>query len=148
MKKRFEKTLQELTRVARGVSFSGHEDNERDQSLGSEIERAPDVSSTSSFPPTRAARVSRSRGTFLVERGKAEPKKNRSAKASLAAFTLAVGGILLTLFASSPFIVSGVALARNPGPAIVAEFDSTTVVLPGFTAEVDEYFNILINPED
>ena len=37
---------------------------------------------------------------------------------------------------------------RFPGPAIVAEFDSTTVVLPGFTAEVDEYFNILINPED
>ena len=37
---------------------------------------------------------------------------------------------------------------RFPGPAIVAEFDSTTVVLPGFKAEVDEYFNILINPED
>jgi len=29
----------------------------------------------------------------------------------------------------------------------VTEFDSTTVVLPGYVAEVDEHFNILINPE-
>ncbi len=35
---------------------------------------------------------------------------------------------------------------RFAGPAIVTEFDSTTVVLPGFTAEVDRHFNILINP--
>ena len=34
------------------------------------------------------------------------------------------------------------------GPAIVTEFDSTTVVLPGYTAEVDVNFNILINPND
>ncbi|MBM3679714.1 MAG: hydantoinase/oxoprolinase family protein, partial [Actinobacteria bacterium] len=32
------------------------------------------------------------------------------------------------------------------GPAIVTEFDSTTVVLPGYVASVDEAFNILINP--
>jgi N-methylhydantoinase A len=37
--------------------------------------------------------------------------------------------------------------ARIPGPAIVTEFDSTTVVLPGFAAEVDIHFNLLINPE-
>ena len=36
---------------------------------------------------------------------------------------------------------------RFDGPAIVTEFDSTTVVLPGFTAEVDTHFNILINPK-
>jgi N-methylhydantoinase A len=36
---------------------------------------------------------------------------------------------------------------RLEGPAIVTEFDSTTVVLPGYTAEVDENFNILINPK-
>ena len=36
---------------------------------------------------------------------------------------------------------------RFSGPAVVTEFDSTTVVLPGYVAEVDEYFNILINPE-
>jgi N-methylhydantoinase A len=36
---------------------------------------------------------------------------------------------------------------RTPGPAIVTEMDSTTVVLPGFTGEVDRYFNILIRPE-
>jgi N-methylhydantoinase A len=36
---------------------------------------------------------------------------------------------------------------RFPGPAVVTEFDATTVVLPGYVAEVDEYFNILINPE-
>mgnify|MGYP003338999225 CR=1 FL=1 len=36
--------------------------------------------------------------------------------------------------------------AKFDGPAIVTEFDSTTVVLPGYTAEMDRYFNILINP--
>jgi N-methylhydantoinase A len=36
---------------------------------------------------------------------------------------------------------------RFDGPAIVTEFDSTTVVLPGYVAEVDESFNILINPK-
>jgi N-methylhydantoinase A len=34
------------------------------------------------------------------------------------------------------------------GPAIVTEFDSTTVVLPGYRAEVDANFNILITPDD
>jgi N-methylhydantoinase A len=36
---------------------------------------------------------------------------------------------------------------RFSGPAVVTEFDSTTVVLPGYVAAVDEHFNILINPE-
>jgi N-methylhydantoinase A len=36
---------------------------------------------------------------------------------------------------------------RLRGPAVITEFDSTTVVLPQFVAEVDEYFNILINPK-
>ena len=31
------------------------------------------------------------------------------------------------------------------GPAIIAEYDSTTVVLAGYSAEVDRYLNILIN---
>jgi N-methylhydantoinase A len=35
---------------------------------------------------------------------------------------------------------------RIAGPAIVTEFDSTTVVLPGYEARVDRYFNILITP--
>ena len=34
------------------------------------------------------------------------------------------------------------------GPAIVTEFDSTTVVLPGYSAEVDVNFNLLITPND
>jgi N-methylhydantoinase A len=37
---------------------------------------------------------------------------------------------------------------RLSGPAVVTEFDSTTVVLEGYEAEVDRYFNILIRPED
>jgi N-methylhydantoinase A len=36
---------------------------------------------------------------------------------------------------------------RFEGPAIVTEFDSTTVVLPGYEARVDASFNILINPK-
>jgi len=34
------------------------------------------------------------------------------------------------------------------GPAIVTEFDSTTVILSGHQAEVDRYLNILINPSN
>lgn len=33
-----------------------------------------------------------------------------------------------------------------PGPAIVSEMDSTTVVLPGYEAKVDQVGNLLINP--
>lgn len=36
---------------------------------------------------------------------------------------------------------------RVSGPAVITEFDSTTVVLPGYEAAVDSYYNILINPE-
>ena len=35
-----------------------------------------------------------------------------------------------------------------PGPAIVTEMDSTTLVLPGHNAEVDNRGNLLIRPED
>ena len=37
--------------------------------------------------------------------------------------------------------------ARIAGPSIVTEFDSTTVILEGYTAEIDRYFNLLIRPE-
>ena len=33
-----------------------------------------------------------------------------------------------------------------PGPAIISEMDSTTVVLPGYAATVDTVGNLLINP--
>ncbi len=36
---------------------------------------------------------------------------------------------------------------RFAGPAVVTEFDSTTVVLPGYHAEVDHHYNVLITPE-
>jgi N-methylhydantoinase A len=37
---------------------------------------------------------------------------------------------------------------RITGPAVITEFDSTTVVLEGYEAEVDRYFNILIRPSE
>ncbi|MGH3093421.1 MAG: hydantoinase/oxoprolinase family protein [Gaiellaceae bacterium] len=37
---------------------------------------------------------------------------------------------------------------RVEGPAIVTEFDSTTVVLSGYSAEVDRYLNLIINPTE
>ncbi len=36
---------------------------------------------------------------------------------------------------------------RLSGPAVLTEFDSTTVVLEGYEAEVDRFFNIVIRPE-
>jgi N-methylhydantoinase A len=35
-----------------------------------------------------------------------------------------------------------------PGPSIVSEMDSTTVILPGYEARVDEIGNLLINPAE
>jgi len=35
---------------------------------------------------------------------------------------------------------------RLEGPAVITEFDSTTVVLAGYAAEVDRYLNLIINP--
>jgi N-methylhydantoinase A len=37
---------------------------------------------------------------------------------------------------------------RVEGPAIVTEFDSTTVILAGYAAEVDRYLNLIINPTE
>ena len=37
---------------------------------------------------------------------------------------------------------------RITGPAIVTEMDSTTLILPGHTGEVDQFGNILIRPDD
>lgn len=37
--------------------------------------------------------------------------------------------------------------AKIAGPAIVEQFDATTVIPPGMSAEVDEYFNIRINTQ-
>ena len=36
---------------------------------------------------------------------------------------------------------------RVAGPAVIVQKDSTTVILPGHVGEVDEYLNILIQPE-
>src|SRR3954451_14216649 len=38
--------------------------------------------------------------------------------------------------------------ARIQGPSIVTEFDSTTVILDGYAAEVDRYFNLLIRKDE
>jgi N-methylhydantoinase A len=35
---------------------------------------------------------------------------------------------------------------RIEGPAIITQFDSTTLVLPGYAAEIDGYSNIIIRP--
>ena len=35
-----------------------------------------------------------------------------------------------------------------PGPAIVTEMDSTTVILPGYEATVDKLDNLVISPLD
>ena len=45
-----------------------------------------------------------------------------------------------------PLRAAGAARA-SPGPAIIEEFDSTTVVHPGFTVSVDEVGNLIIERE-
>ncbi len=49
----------------------------------------------------------------------------------------------------TPVVDRGALLAgRRPGPLIVEEYDSTTVVPPGWGAELDAHANIVITPED
>jgi hypothetical protein len=107
MNMHFEKTVRQLTRIARGVPFSAHKDNDRLASA-----------STSRLPPTRAARAPRSRGIFFGRGGSTGPKKHHVVRASLTALMLGVCGILLAVFASRS--ISGVTLNANPGPGIVA----------------------------
>jgi N-methylhydantoinase A len=53
------------------------------------------------------------------------------------------GGFMPTTIYDRAKLVPG---NRIEGPAIVTEFDSTTVVLAGYAAEVDRYLNLIINP--
>ena len=59
-------------------------------------------------------------------------------------------GLLPGRVAADPDLRSGEAAPghRVEGPAIVTEFDSTTVVLSGYAAEVDRYLNLIINPTE
>jgi len=120
MNKRFEKTFPRPTRVARSVAFSSYSDKARDASLECDGDRRPELSFNPRLPPTRAARVPRSRGTFLDGMRNAIPKWNQLVGVSLKPIPLAIACILLALLAYSPSIVTGVALSHNPGPGIVA----------------------------
>ena len=120
MNKRFEKTFPGPTHVAHGVAFSSYSDNARDPSLECDGDRGPEFLLTPRLPPTRAARVPRSRGTFLDGVRSAHPKWRHLVGASLKPVPLAIACILLALLAYSPSIVTGVALSHNPGPGIVA----------------------------
>ena len=58
-----------------------------------------------------------------------------------------------TLKSRSNVLTSGRSIGQKigagtviPGPAIVQEMDSTTLILPGHTATVDDIGNLLINP--
>ena len=104
--------------MARRVPFAAHKDNERLPSPESERSFGSRFASTSPLPPTRAARVPRSRGSFFCHVGSTSPKKHHVIKASLTALMLGMCGILLALFASRS--ISGVTLTANPGPGIVA----------------------------
>ena len=69
-------------------------------------------------------------------------------------------GTVATPYASQPVRIDGQDLVaavfdraslraghRVPGPAIVTQMDTTTLVLPGHAADVDAYGNLLIRPE-
>ena len=72
------------------------------------------------LPPTRAARMSRSRGVFLAP---VEPSRGgrarRWADLSIAALAAAVVAVSSALIMGAPATMMGVALNFNPGPAII-----------------------------
>jgi hypothetical protein len=71
------------------------------------------------FPPTRAARASRSRGLFLEESDKGSGR-SRWVEVLGALAALVVTALALAVCVNTTSVVAGVAFGANPGPAIVA----------------------------
>jgi N-methylhydantoinase A len=70
--------------------------------------------------------------------GAAEPKEQREVH-----FAEAGGFVVCPIYDRYPLAAG----AKLVGPAVVEEFDSTTVVHPGFAAQVDRYGNLIIERE-
>lgn len=118
-----DKNLQENSQSCRQVSF---------EALSGAAEPAPGVAGSAGlspasghsdfrFPPTRAARASRSRGVFL---GEAEEAMNegrvRWIEVPVALVALAAAAFMLVVCVNASSIVAGPSIGSNPGPAIVA----------------------------
>jgi hypothetical protein len=74
------------------------------------------------FPPTRAARASRSRGVFLKDSDRiASPRRSRWLEPLAVVGTLVVAVLALAVCVNTSSTVASAAFgAANPGPAIVA----------------------------
>jgi hypothetical protein len=74
------------------------------------------------FPPTRAARASRSRGVFLRDSdGPAKPRRSRWLEPLAMLGTMVVAVLTLAVCVNTTSTVASAAFgAANPGPAIVA----------------------------
>ena len=57
---------------------------------------------------------------------------------------LAAGGRRLRRVPGLRPRAAAVAATASPGPAIVEQMDATTLVLPGMTARVDPYLNLIL----
>src|SRR5947207_1884118 len=73
------------------------------------------------FPPTRAARASRSRGVFLGDRGEVgNSGRSRWIEVPVALVALAVAAFAVVVCLNASWLVGGPSLGANPGPGIVA----------------------------
>jgi N-methylhydantoinase A len=88
---------------------------------------------------TSIGRIAKPPPRRLEPRGAAEPKDTRPVY-----FAEAGGYVACPIYDRYGLAAGAVA----PGPAVVEEFDSTTVVHPGFAVTVDDMGNLLIERED
>lgn len=82
------------------------------------------------FPPTRAARASRSRGVFLDDRDNSG--RSRWIEVPVALVALAVAAFAVVVCLNASWLVAGPSLGANPGPGIVA----AASVAPSFVEPV------------
>ena len=85
------------------------------------------------FPPTRAARASRSRGVFLGESDEiGGSERSRWIEVPVAMLALAATAFALVVCVNATSLVGGPSVGANPGPAIVA----AASVTPAFVEPV------------
>jgi hypothetical protein len=83
------------------------------------------------FPPTRAARASRSRGVFLKEAGQiVQGERAHWTEVVMTLGALVVAALALAVCVKTSSVVGSPAIGANPGPAIVA----AASVAPPFVA--------------
>jgi hypothetical protein len=129
-----EKYLDKRSQIRPRTVSSALPTMEHKPSNAAESPHLPGERSALRFPPTRAARASRSRGVFLGDRDDVPGGVRLRWIEPLGAFAaLVIAALALAVCVNTTSTVAGLGLGANPGPAIVA----AASVAPPFIVPVE-----------